>query len=68
MQGVSVEVVRSLTSQDSPAVVTKLATAAVGGQVGRGHCKRQNGPGHWLDVEKEHSVTPKFLIFKWLWP
>lgn len=45
MQGVSVEVLRSLTSQDSPAGAKKLATAAVGGQVGRGHCKRQNGHG-----------------------
>lgn len=30
-QGVSVEVVRSLTRQDSPAVANKLAPAAVGG-------------------------------------
>lgn len=45
MQGVSVEVVRNLTSQDTPAVAKKLATAAVGEQSGRGHCKRQNGHG-----------------------
>lgn len=45
MQGVSVEVVRSLTSQDTRAVAKKSATAAVGGLGGRGHCKRQNGRG-----------------------